>query len=197
MGIKAVLKVIKYKIGYEVRHELIDGSDYGMEDYVMKSAYTPSGDYIGEPKWANRLCKVWGIKPEKANPSHCVCSIGFCEKEQKWYGWSHRAMCGFGIGSEVKIGDCAYVPKDVEDAMEDFNMFWADETAINVKSEIIGNKIYTHWDSVDKKGNINNEDMISGIYHDIEDIRFGKGAWTAETLEDAKQMAIDYAGGVS
>ena len=32
--------------------------------------------------------------------------IGFSEKEQKWYGWSHRAIYGFGIGDEVKEGDC-------------------------------------------------------------------------------------------
>ena len=33
-------------------------------------------------------------------------SIGFSEKEQKWYGWSHRAFCGFGIGHIAKEGGC-------------------------------------------------------------------------------------------
>lgn len=28
--------------------------------------------------------------------------VGFSEKEQKWYGWSHRAFCGFGIGDKAK-----------------------------------------------------------------------------------------------
>jgi hypothetical protein len=23
------------------------------------------------------------------------------EEEQKWYGWSHRAICGFGIGDRI------------------------------------------------------------------------------------------------
>ena len=45
--------------------------------------------------------KKHGIKPFKS-------SIGFSEKEQKWYGWSPRAIYGFGIGSEVKEGDCGY-----------------------------------------------------------------------------------------
>lgn len=27
-------------------------------------------------------------------------------KEQKWYGWSHRAIYGFGIGDIVEEGDC-------------------------------------------------------------------------------------------
>lgn len=33
-------------------------------------------------------------------------STGFSEKEQKWYGWSHRAIYGFGIGHVCKEGDC-------------------------------------------------------------------------------------------
>ena len=32
-------------------------------------------------------------------------SIGFSEKEQKWYGFSHRAIHGFKIGDKCKEGD--------------------------------------------------------------------------------------------
>lgn len=42
-----------------------------------------------------------GIGPVKSKSGHSVCSIGFSEKEQKWYGWSHRAMCGFGSGDKI------------------------------------------------------------------------------------------------
>lgn len=49
--------------------------------------------------------------------------LGFSEKEQKWYGWSHRAIFGFGIGDEVKEGDCCaselpigFKAKTLEDA---------------------------------------------------------------------------------
>jgi len=99
-----VLKVRKYRVGYEVRVELVKG-------IVMKSAYNEKGEYIGSPKFARYLYKR-GIKPEKIDPRNNVCSIGFCEKEQKWYGWSHRAIYGFGIGCIVKEGDCAaeYLP---------------------------------------------------------------------------------------
>ena len=34
--------------------------------------------------------------------------IGFSDKEQKWYGWSHRVIIGFGVGDrifEVDYGD--------------------------------------------------------------------------------------------
>lgn len=45
----------------------------------------------------------------KLKSSDDVASIGFSETEQKWYGWSHRAIYGFGIGEKIKKGDCAYV----------------------------------------------------------------------------------------
>ena len=100
-----VLATRKYKVGYEVRTEKhMVGDDE--QEVVIKSAFTPSGDYLGDPRMARLLIVKKGIKPEKASPSHNVCSIGFCQAEQKWYGWSHRAIFGFGIGDRVKEGDC-------------------------------------------------------------------------------------------
>lgn len=55
------------------------------------------GCYIGDEKTAKMLSDK-GIAPERARDDYDVCSIGYCEKENKWYGWSHRAIKGFGIG---------------------------------------------------------------------------------------------------
>ena len=105
LAIKEVKKVI-HKDGYEIRHEVIDGKEYGgVPDTTLRSCYTPNGDYIGDPKIARMLSK-WGIKPEKSDKKDNTCSIGFSEKDGKWYGWSHRAICGFKIGDKVKRGDC-------------------------------------------------------------------------------------------
>lgn len=30
----------------------------------------------------------------------------------KWYGWSHRAVHGFGIGDKIKKGDIAYAGRE-------------------------------------------------------------------------------------
>ena len=103
---KTVLRTRRYKAGYEVRYELVDGKEFSMDDFKMRSAYTPSGDYIGDPKMAYALCKKRGIAPEKARSDHNVCSIGFNAEEQKWYGWSHRALYGFGVGDVAEEGDC-------------------------------------------------------------------------------------------
>ncbi len=121
------LSVKKYKAGYEVREEIhetnfeavpISGCDkedelikyinsHRGEHVIIKSAYTMDGHYIGNPRTARYIVVKRGIKPELSDPIHKVCSIGFCEKEQKWYGWSHRAIYGFGIGDVVSEGDCA------------------------------------------------------------------------------------------
>lgn len=102
-----VLSTRRYKAGYDVQTErCLVGDDE--QPVIIKAAYTPSGDYIGTSRWAHRLIVKRGVKPEKAHPSHSVCSIGFCEKEQKWAGWSHRAICYFGIGDKIfeeRFGD--------------------------------------------------------------------------------------------
>lgn len=97
--------------GYIYRREIIDDSDYGGNGNLeMVRCYSAdTGHYMGNSKMARHLCKKRGIRQiQKAKPEHTVCSIGFNESEQKWYGWSHRAICGFGIGNrlfEEEYGD--------------------------------------------------------------------------------------------
>ena len=73
---------------------------------TMEVAYTPSGKYIGTPTIAALLCNKRGIAPETTTPEEKVCSIGFSARDQKWYGWSHRAIYGFIIGDVAAEGDC-------------------------------------------------------------------------------------------
>jgi hypothetical protein len=46
-----------------------------------------------------------GIRSESTEFKGRPQSTGFSEKEQKWYGWSHRARYGFGVGAKVGEGD--------------------------------------------------------------------------------------------
>ena len=71
------------------------------------SAYSNKGGYIGNKENVKRLVEHYGIFPEKSAVDHKVCSIGFAEKEQKWYGWSHRAIFGFKIGDVLTEGASA------------------------------------------------------------------------------------------
>jgi len=193
-----ILSERKYAAGYVVRTELWEHGDD--EPTEMKAAYTPSGDYIGSSVWAYRLCKTRGVQPEKTNRNHCICSIGFCEREQKWYGWSHRAIYGFGIGSEVRRGDCAYHPTDREDFLFDMIGFWTEDNHIDVVGERMIQDdlegVYVSWTYTDDVPNKKIRGTISGAFHPYPDT-WGKGEWTASTLEDAKQMACDFADGVN
>lgn len=57
--------------------------------------------YVGDAQFAKYLIVDKGIKPEYASDTSKVSSIGWCEKEQKFYGWSHRCMVGFGVGDKI------------------------------------------------------------------------------------------------
>lgn len=58
--------------------------------------------------YKHRLTNLMSISRAMGKPlSKTGCnavSIGFSEKEQKWYGWTHRGHGAFGIGYEVKQG---------------------------------------------------------------------------------------------
>lgn len=74
------------------------------EKTEILAAYAKDGSYIGGINDVVQLVGQFGIKPE-AIMGYNVSSIGFSERDQKWYGWSHRAIYGFGIGYITKEGD--------------------------------------------------------------------------------------------
>jgi hypothetical protein len=179
---------------------------------LSEAVYTKDGHYVGTISTAQMLLDR-GITEQiqPAEETHTICSIGFNPTEQKWYGWSHRAICGFGIGSEVKSGDCAYKATDAADLEEWAKSFWQigkvrecetpDKHCTTVlrcvthgvrrdESEMPGMlmETYTEFD-FDREG------FASEHFHPYPET-WGPGEWKAETLEDAKQMAIDFAFGV-
>lgn len=187
-------------LGYEVYS--YDSVTDGFDPVPMVSAFNMNGDYIGDEKIAKMLCDKCGIKPELANPGDSVCSIGYSEKEGKWFGWSHRAIAGFQVGSEVKQGDVAYIPSNDSDIERYLNNFW--------------NNNPNHYD-VKYTSNVidpyGEQEGLGGMIEykvkrttDGKELQFrhwmpysaasGRGEWTAKTLDDAKQMAIDYANNI-
>lgn len=77
----------------------------GMIDCLVND----NGDYVCHPEYDAAHAEILEeheINPELRTPTSSVCTIGFSEKEQKWYGWSHRAFAGFAVGDATQEGDC-------------------------------------------------------------------------------------------
>ena len=65
--------------------------------------------YISEAKvsFVDTIKKKYDLDPKTVKHG-----IGKSNKDGKWYGWTHRGLCGFGIGD--KIFDAKYVKKGAD-----------------------------------------------------------------------------------
>lgn len=161
------------------------------------------GGYVGTENDVKRLVEL-GIVAQKIKDKDFSCSIGFSEKEQKWYGWSHRASYGFGIGSNVKLGDVAFNPRNRDEFVTAaIEMYYEDFASvkflrfcnkasdiIKMKGSIKDDNLYGEYAYIEGFELLLNDERVEFI--ELPD-KYGAGEWTAKTLEDAKQMAIDYA----
>ena len=69
----------------------------------MSVCLNERGQYIGNPRFVNRLIKRFGITTfELSHPTGKTCSVGWSPRRKKWCGWSHRAIFGFGIGTKLR-----------------------------------------------------------------------------------------------
>ena len=171
----------------------------------MVTTYTDDGYWIGDLREAVNLCEKMGIAPENRHPDVKPgdlrpCSIGFCEADQKWYRWSHRAIYGFGIGSEIKKGDCGYQPVDFEDARRAAVEFWSSDYHRDTKADPICHYndngvpyVKVTWVGSDTIPNEKMRGQPDGATFYEGASGGGRGEWTAETLDDARQMACDFA----
>lgn len=124
--------------------------------------------------------------------------VGFSPKDNKWYGWSHRAIYGFEIGSTCKKGDIHYRASNLDDEIERAISFWSDEYKIDIKAKVISDsEIYVSWRYNNNVENKALRSKIDGVTWHYDANNFGKGEWVAKTMADAKQMAIDFNEGCS
>ena len=145
-------------------------------------------DFLTRCGITENVCSSW----EAGKPIN----IGFNPQEQKWYGWSHRALFGFGIGSTCRKGDCHYRPVDKDDFLDDMVRFWSDPEKHNVHGEHTKEGVYVEWEYDHSIENKKLRGQISGCMNSYPD-EYGKGEWTSATLAEARQMAIDFANDVA
>lgn len=70
----------------------------------MKVPRTKGGHHLGTLEIAREL-EAMDIEPELIDEDYNICSIGWSDKHQKYYGWSHRAITGFSIGDKIFEAD--------------------------------------------------------------------------------------------
>lgn len=87
----------------------------------IEENFNKKGEYIS-PKDGNSKCTLHpeydksllrffaehGITRIMSAYGKNVPSLGYSASEEKWYGWSHRAIYGFGVGDKIKKGTCGY-----------------------------------------------------------------------------------------
>lgn len=144
-------------------------------------------------------------------------NLGWSESQQKWYGWSDRAIFGFGRGDTVKKGDIAYIADTPEGLIEQRAEFFGDisaERATQARAECqilpdrsgirilhaplfipMADSLEEALDHID--AGTSPEEMADVTADAVTVQKCGRGAWTARTLEDARQMALDFAAGVA
>lgn len=203
-------------ITQEQIYKIVEENPY--DEMTHKHAVNMEGKYIGLPDYAEMLLTKFDIHPETIGNNE-VCSIGFSPRDNKWYGWSHRALYGFGVGSTVLKGDCGYVGATPEELIDAHSLFYADisdesaklhreecqvledRTGIRILHAPLKIPLATSID--DLVDAMEGETAIELEEVDLyEDTPFtiqkcGRGEWVAETMEDAKQMATDFANGVA
>jgi len=100
------LKPIKVK---DLNPNTLRMKTYKRTDYIKTDVPIEKRTFKNLPRYANKTPKVhfkdWlGIKGQSLSKDSTVHSYGKAESDSKWYGWSHRAIYGFGVGDTVKAG---------------------------------------------------------------------------------------------
>lgn len=160
------------------------------------------------------FCFDHGINEVRTDGGKVAC-IGFSSREGKWYGWSHRAIYGFEVGSSVKKGDCAYVADTPEGLIDDHSNFFADisqesadahrkecqilddRSGIRVLHSPVMLPVVSTLDEAIEVINGDESPELVDVAGDYTIVKCGKGAWTARSIEDAKVMACAFAESVS
>jgi len=99
---RKILRTAVSKFGYEAREESVTISE-GEEPIVLVSIYSPKGDYIGDRDTVKMLISKYKIRHFEAHEGSTsrVVAMGYSPTAMRWYGWSHRAIAGFGIGDKI------------------------------------------------------------------------------------------------
>ena len=183
------------KVAYVKEYTLPMDDDEGYVSNAYFSKY--DGSYITQVGMEDRI----KFLAEREITEELTHGVGFSPKDGKWYGWSHRAIYGFEIGSTCKKGDCHYKGSDELEQRSAAIGFWdeTDHLATWVEQNTMpledgSQGLLVQWIYNDTVYNESLHGKVGGATWRMD---LGRGEWTAKTMGDAKQMAIDFNNGVS
>lgn len=176
---------------FTLRTEMVKPNVKGMPNMKIQSAFTPEGLYIGDRALADVLCNRHEVKPEKIHAADPACHIGFSEAKQKWFGWSNRAMYGFAPGDRCRLDDIHFQASNRKEFLRVMQENYELDGFIDIVLE-----------ETDEGVKVKRARELEGRETMMEHLepwpaRWGRGEWIAETMDDARQMAIDFAEAVS
>lgn len=115
---------------------------------------------------------------EKRDNSSNICTIGYSEEKKKWFGWSHRGICGFGIGTKIGRNHNLYVASGKKDFLK---------TLRKKKHRFVKNPLFSVMDDgVD----------VSGVFYKYPE-KWGRGKFVVKDLQEAKELAKIFAKSVA
>ncbi len=207
-------EVVEYIKKYVDVKERDLGTECGQESLMVINAISRQDDSIvGGIDDAYKYIRQ-GITEFFGSRGCQYSNIGYIPKEKKWAGWSHRAIHAFGIGDIVKKGDIAFRTASIDELYNDYldNEYRHEDEVVKIKDGIrIEHKMVKCRDvDCPHKGTQSidcdvTEESLSKNHtctyieaeSDFQEIKCGKGRWEATTLDEAKQMAIDFSESVS
>jgi len=155
----------------------------------VRRVYTKEGILVGNEQNMKKVYEAVDYA-ERSDSDMVACNIGFCIKENSWYGWTYSNMESFTIGSKVALGDVAFVPSNKDELLKCLKIWYASDKYIDPEIKEKRNKIIVEcYERDPKTKQLRKRKNIIVLKDQI----FGHGAWEAKTIDDARKMAIDYA----
>lgn len=165
-------------------------------------------------KRLNMLCHIHNITAVEHIADNI--GIGFSATEQVWYGWHWERVKAFGVGSIMASDIPGYQPSrradfiakildkyksrsDIHNLHFEFHDLGIDiqyDLNTDASDRPISAEARNELKAFTEETGIQPEDIINAkhqMWFAQYPKTWGRGEWIAETLDDAKQMALDYA----
>lgn len=147
--------------------------------------------------YKNNICQHVQGTPRQSRTAQ----IGFNPEKHVWWGWSHRAGYGFGVGSKCTIGNVHFNPSNPVELRKKIEGRMKSEEYLE-SFEIHRIKEFGQWGYLLTRkftDQVPNPGMKNSIQREFIPYpeSWGRGEWEATNLEDARQMAIDFANNIA